>query len=261
MAIQNLLACIILPVLFSLAAPSYASAWVSTESRVDNGYAGQFSWLTEDDGSVICNVARCAVTICHYSSTYSDKCTNPNATSTVVYVPYGSTTKDAQYYFTTKNGTSGTWKTTTSLLHDKQTCFGILVWQGTSGSQAKKLPGAYCGKIPPPVTKCSISDSLVIDHAILSTNDVKGSNKTESIAINCSDDANVTLTLIGGRNISVGGNIISHLSIFGKDLSDSVYLSIAKGISSLPITSELSFASIPVPGNYQGSGVIIIEYQ
>lgn len=240
-----------------------ASAWVSPHTRTSNGYLGDFSWPTEESDMVICNAADCSVAVCHYSATASEKCVNPSATSSRVVIPRNATVKDARIAFVNKNGNSGNWSTVTQVLYDPSTCFGILYWQGSNNGNYTGLviPGSYCGKPPPPTTKCELMGDVVFDYGSISAGAVQGSSKTEYINVQCSATANIIITLVGERSITLGGGIASKLFINDTDLSTGAKISVSQGSQSFPITSTLSSDAKPIAGNYSGSGVVVLGYQ
>jgi len=260
----RLIVCIFISLLYLCWNPSVeASAWVSSHTRTSDGYFGDFSWDTEDDETVICNATACSVAICYYVTGLRNICGNPSETSTRVFIPFNATVKDAHTAFINKNGTNGAWSIITSIAIEPSTCFGIMYWQGSNDYNltGAVIPGAYCGKPPPPTTKCELLNDIEFDYGTLSSGEVPGSSKTENIDVQCSANANITLTLVGQKNITLGGGITSTISSNGKDLSTGVNVSVTHGSESVPVTSTLSSDAGTVAGTYSGSGIVVLGFQ
>lgn len=239
-----------------------ASSWVSATSRTKWEFYGDFDWSSEDNNTVICHTTFCTVAICHYALRLQP-CTVPSATSTKVFIPNRATVRDAQIAFITKNGTSGSWSTTSPSIPNGS-CFAVMYWQGTndSNTSGRIMPGSNCAKPPPLNNKCDLIGDIYFDHDTLSANAVQGSSKTEYLNVQCSMGMNITLALIGKENIPLGGGMVSELFINGENLSSAgVNISISSGGKLVPITSTLSSAMKPIAGNYIGSGIIVIQYQ
>jgi len=244
-----------------------ASAWVSPQKRTLNsiigGYRGEFSWTSEESNMIICNADSCSVAICHFSMDEKEKCVKPSYSSTRVEIPRNATVKVAQAAFVKKNGTSGIWDTATRYLEDPTTCFGVMYWQGPQDDNYTGLviPGSYCGKPPPSLAQCDLMGDVVFDYGPIAAEAVQGASRTKFINVQCTDPADIVITLTGNRSINLGGGITSKLSINGVDLSYGARISAPKGSDSLRITSTLSAGAKPTAGNYSGSGVVVLGYQ
>ncbi|WP_174849025.1 MrpH family fimbial adhesin [Yersinia artesiana] len=244
---------------------SQASAWVSTQTRVNGQYTGTFSWPSEESGGVqLCNSASCSVAICHYSSDQDELCANPSYTSTRVTVSRGATAQDMRTAFIAKNGISGGWATTTNILRAASTCFGVMYWQGTNdiNFSGNSIPGSYCGAVPPTPETCDITGDVYINYGSMNQQLVDGAVKTEPLMINCTANTSLKLTLVGNKSISLGqnGNLTSTLKVAGQDLYNGVVVTAGVGNTSFPIESTLHAPSLPDAGTFSGSGVVIMSY-
>lgn len=241
------------------------SAWVSTAKYEGRQYVGTFSWETEERGGSICFDNRgCYVAICHFTTVWRQKCVNPVATSTAVVIPIGSSAIDAQRAFVKKNGTSGTWRTTSAILRDPTTCFGVMYWQGAANWNwtGELIPGSYCGTLPPANDHCELVSDVVIEYGSVAAAAVRGLSKSESLDVSCTAPTDIIITLVGGeKSISLGGGITSKLSINNSDLSSGAKITAPAGSQSFPITSTLTSSGKPVAGSYSGSGILVLGYQ
>ncbi|MEN4170706.1 exotoxin [Serratia marcescens] len=242
---------------------AYGSAWVSVGSRTATGYTGEFSWPSEEADGVLCYTSSCSVAVCHYSSVDSEMCTRPKYAFSSVTVTYGTTFKEAREVFIKKNGVSGYWATKTPLLYAQDTCFGVLYWQGTDDPNrtGAKIPGSYCGRVPPVTTVCDMTSDIYFDYGVLQSNLVNGASSTKTFRVWCNQPANVLLTLVGNARIQLGNEVDAALFIDNTDLSRGFLSSIQSGERFFNITSVLRAKNSNISGGeFSGGGIIVIGF-
>lgn len=243
---------------------SQASAWVSTQSRVNGQYIGGFSWPTEENNTTrLCNATACSVAICHFSSNLAELCANPSYALSRVIVPNGATAKEMRDIFVAQNGVSGIWFTVTKLL-PADTCFGVMYWQGINNTNftGQPIPGSYCGNVPPATETCDITGDVNIDYGPINQQRVEGAIKSAPLRITCTARTSLKLTLVGNARIDLGqnGTLTSTLTLLQQDLSNGVSVTSEIGQNTFILESRLHTTGSPVVGIFNGSGVVIMSY-
>ena len=129
---------------------------------------------------------------------------------------------------------------------------------------ATLIPGSVCGLAPPPSGRCSMQDSITLDHGHLSMDNVAGNVALQQVALSCSEPIKGKLFLAGltGSTLSVGEGIKSTIEIEGTSLgSAGVSVPLKKGVNPLKITSTLSTVGKPAEGEHTGQGVLILTLE
>lgn len=144
-------------------------------------------------------------------------------------------------------------------------CVGLMIWKGKgqaiNNGTGEIVPGSYCGKIPPANVTCELENDIRYEYGTVSGIAVNGMTKTEFLAINCSQPADIVVTVGGGGSVHLGGGVTSRFSINGTDLGGGARLTAPAGVRRVPVTAVLYSQAEPKPGNYQGSGVLVLGYQ
>ena len=131
-------------------------------------------------------------------------------------------------------------------------------------SGASLLPGSVCGLAPPPSGRCSMQDSITLDHGYLAMERVDGSVARQQISISCSERIKAKLFLAGliDNRLPMGGGIESTLKINDTLLANTgVSVPLKKGATPLTITSTLSTTGHPAGGEHTGQGVLILTME
>lgn len=215
--LSYLVATFVSGVLLSVASELQAASWGAVLwANPVSGYGEfQWGWPSESDTSTICfDSTGCIVTIGPWDPNGGGSyggINNPNGVSQKVVVPVGANTKTAHNMWVAKYGTSGSytqwmWGSNKNL---KNTCYGFQVFQGgSSGTRTGDvLPGAQCGKVPPPNLECSLSLPSQIDHGTVGTGETSVKEVTGTVSCNLSANAKLSSQFVNGT-IWVSGKLL-----------------------------------------------------
>lgn len=193
-------------VLLSLGAKTHATSWGSVNKIWGGKFLsaqGDWGWPSEDDTTPICHVSSCIVTVGSYDprGPYPYGSINiPYAMNTKIYIPRGTTTKQAWEIWRQKYGVGpSAWTQSPMFMGDSelsQTCYGFQVFQTTSAKMVGTLlPGTSCGLVPPSNLTCDVYLGSEINLGVVSTG-TSGVTGRVAGSVTCSSSATIYASIL-----------------------------------------------------------------
>lgn len=110
-------------------------------------------------------------------------------------------------------------------------------------------------------TQCDfVEQNINLEHGNLGPSEIDGHAVSQSIQVACSGVATVSFKGQSGADVSLkNGEIMSHLTIDGKDLDESNVYEVPAGISDFNLESKLRTNNSVTAGVFTGSEVLIIN--
>ncbi|MFK3843848.1 MULTISPECIES: hypothetical protein [Serratia] len=142
-------------------------------------------------------------------------------------------------------------------------CVGLFFGGAEDNAFTDRLfPTSVCGMIPPPVGRCDLTpESVVLDHGVISENEISSSVASESLTVSCTGEGGkdvVIYSLEGTGGIDLSGGVISKLYIDGKAAVSGVTIRATEMGTTVILESKLTGIGVVSSGEHSGSTTLLM---
>ncbi len=140
-----------------------------------------------------------------------------------------------------------------------------LVYQFTGSVYYNAFPGQSCIGPTPPNNECNIdAGAVTLDHGQLSTDEVNGHKKKESVRLSCTYPANANISVVSNNasekiELKADGSLFSTVTIDGIPGITGKKINIPTGGVAIELESTLHTAGNVEEGPFSGNAILIIN--